>query len=242
MACATPSLRCRARRRAACPRRSGCLHCRTRSTVRQVRRRCGRMRRARRAARACSRSAAPRPMPRCSIRRCTPCLRCRTRCAWAARVSASWQPDTCNASCSAPTMRADDPNLPILLRVAEALGDLRDELVFVGGCAAGLLLTDPVVSGVRATEDVDAIVEAASFTRFHAVEARLAERGFVRDADSGVICRWKHRASGTIFDLMPSEPGVLGFANRWYPEAVRSAIEVALSPGLRIHLISAPAF
>jgi predicted nucleotidyltransferase len=139
-------------------------------------------------------------------------------------------------------MRADDPNLPILLHVAEALGDLRDELVFVGGCAAGLLLTDPVVSGVRATEDVDAIVEAASFTRFHAVEARLAERGFVRDADSGVICRWKHRASGTIFDLMPSEPGVLGFANRWYPEAVRSAIEVALSPVLRIHLISAPAF
>lgn len=139
-------------------------------------------------------------------------------------------------------MRADDPNLPILIRVAEALGELRDEVVFVGGCAAGLLITDPVVPGMRATEDVDAVVEAASLTRFHAVETRLAERGFVRDAESGVICRWKHRASGTIFDLMPSEPGVLGFANRWYPEAVRSAIAVGLSPTVRIRLISAPAF
>lgn len=139
-------------------------------------------------------------------------------------------------------MRADDPNLPILLRVAQALGDLRDDLVFVGGCAAGLLVTDPVVSGVRATDDVDAIVEAASLTRFHAVEARLGERGFVQDAESGVICRWRHKASRTIFDLMPTDPAILGFANRWYPEAVRSAHWVNLNPALRIRLLSAPAF
>jgi predicted nucleotidyltransferase len=139
-------------------------------------------------------------------------------------------------------MRADDPNLPILIRVAEALGELREELVFVGGCAAGLLITDPVVSGVRATQDVDAIVKATSFTQFHAVEMRLVERGFVHDAESGVICRWRHRASGSIFDLMPTDPAVLGFANRWYPEAVKSAIDVALHDALHIRLISAPAF
>jgi hypothetical protein len=30
-------------------------------------------------------------------------------------------------------MRADDPNLPILIVIVQALGDLKDEMVFVGG-------------------------------------------------------------------------------------------------------------
>jgi hypothetical protein len=39
-------------------------------------------------------------------------------------------------------MRANDPNLPDLRRVAAALGDLRAQLVFLGGAVAGLLVTD----------------------------------------------------------------------------------------------------
>ena len=36
-------------------------------------------------------------------------------------------------------MRPDDPNYEYLLLIADALGDLRDNVVFVGGCTAGLL-------------------------------------------------------------------------------------------------------
>ncbi len=39
-------------------------------------------------------------------------------------------------------MRADDPNLPNLRHIAEALGELREQVVFVGGAVAGLLVTD----------------------------------------------------------------------------------------------------
>jgi hypothetical protein len=38
------------------------------------------------------------------------------------------------------------------------LGPLLDELVFVGGCATGLLITDPASGGIRPTIDVDTIV------------------------------------------------------------------------------------
>ena len=38
-----------------------------------------------------------------------------------------------------------NPNLDILESTVDQLGQLADELVFVGGCATGLLLTDPVV-------------------------------------------------------------------------------------------------
>lgn len=57
-------------------------------------------------------------------------------------------------------MRADDPNLPDLRRIAEALGELREQVVFVGGAVAGLLVTDPLANSVRATRDVDVVVNA----------------------------------------------------------------------------------
>lgn len=55
-------------------------------------------------------------------------------------------------------MRADDPNLAALRTIARALEPLADELVFVGGAVAGLLVTDPLAHAVRATDDVDDIV------------------------------------------------------------------------------------
>lgn len=138
-------------------------------------------------------------------------------------------------------MRANDPNLPHLRAVAVALGDLREQLVFVGGAVAGLLVTDPLADSVRATRDVDAVVNT-SRAQFHRVEAQVAQRGFVRDVGSDVICRWVHKESGVLFDLMPVQPEVLGFTNRWYPYAVETATHVDLGEGLTIRLASAVAF
>lgn len=138
-------------------------------------------------------------------------------------------------------MRVDDPNLPYLRQIAEALGDLREQVVFLGGAVAGLLVTDPLADGVRATRDVDAVVNANRST-FHRIEQAVAKRGFARDVQSDVICRWIHKDSGVLFDLMPVQPEVLGFSNRWYPYAVESAEPVELSPGVTIRLVSAVAF
>jgi hypothetical protein len=139
-------------------------------------------------------------------------------------------------------MRRNDPNLPILLLVADALGDLREELVFVGGSIAGLLLTDPAAMSIRATRDVDAVVEATTLAQYYVATQKLPARGFVPNADSTVICRWKHRNSGALFDIVPVDPAVLGFSNRWYAEAVRTATRVSLREGLDIRLVTAPAF
>jgi len=122
-----------------------------------------------------------------------------------------------------------------------ALGDLCEQVVFVGGAVAGLLVTDPLADSVRATRDVDAVVNT-SRARFHEIEAQVAQRGFERDVRSDVICRWLHSASGVAFDLMPVQPEVLGFTNRWYPSAVETAERVDLGEGARIRLVSAVAF
>lgn len=139
-------------------------------------------------------------------------------------------------------MPADDPNLPCLRQIAQALGaDLREQVVFVGGAVAGLLVTDPLADSVRATRDVDAVVQA-SRALFYRIEETVATRGFVRDASSEVICRWIHKSSGVLFDLMPVQPEVLGFSNRWYPYAVETAVPMDLGQGVTIRLVSAVAF
>lgn len=79
-------------------------------------------------------------------------------------------------------MARPDPNLPQVLAIAEALGELCAQVVFVGGSTAGLLLTDPLAESVRPTLDVDAIVQADSLAHYYRIEAQLEQRGFVRDA------------------------------------------------------------
>ena len=138
-------------------------------------------------------------------------------------------------------MRTNDPNLPYLRKVAEALGDLREQVVFIGGAVAGLLVTDPLADSVRATRDVDAVV-SANRALFHRIEASVATRGFARDVSCDVICRWVHKASGVLFDLMPVQPDVLGFSNRWYPYAIETAVPMDLGNGVTIRLVSAVAF
>jgi hypothetical protein len=138
-------------------------------------------------------------------------------------------------------MRADDPNLPYLRQIAEALGDLREQVVFLGGAVAGLLVTDPLADSVRATRDVDAVINTTR-AMFYRIEEQVAERGFARDTSSDVICRWIHRESGVLFDLMPVQSEVLGFSNRWYPFSVATAEEIDLGNGTSIRLVSAVAF
>jgi len=138
-------------------------------------------------------------------------------------------------------MRANDPNLPQLRSIAMALGELREQVVFVGGAVAGLLVTDPLADAVRATRDVDAVVNATR-AAFHRIEEQVAQCGFARDVSSEVICRWVHKASGLMFDLMPVQPEVLGFTNRWYDLAVSTAQVVDLGEGVSIRLVTAVAF
>lgn len=138
-------------------------------------------------------------------------------------------------------MNQQDPNLAKIELVAHVLGPLREELVFVGGCAVGLLMTDPAAAPARVTYDVDLVVEVATLQGYHQMEEKLTGLGFARDmAADAPICRWRYRELEV--DLMPATPGILGFANRWYPLVVDTAKEMALPSGRSIRLITAPLF
>ncbi|MEY4756883.1 MAG: hypothetical protein RJA34_1781 [Pseudomonadota bacterium] len=125
--------------------------------------------------------------------------------------------------------------------MARAMGPLCDRVVFVGGCATGLLLSDAAPMNVRATEDVDAIVEVASLARYHALADELMQRGFKQTmADNTPPFRWFWQSMQ--LDLVPLDEKVLGFANRWYRTAFEAAVQTTLEPGLTLRHLSAPYF
>jgi predicted nucleotidyltransferase len=139
-------------------------------------------------------------------------------------------------------MNPRDPNILLLEEVAAGLGtDLLEEMVFVGGAVAGLLITDPAQPAIRPTDDVDVVVQAVALTDYHAIEARLRERGLVEDMSAEApICRWRCR--GVSVDVMPTLEHVLGFSNPWYPYAIDTAQLMSLPSGAEIRVIAAPAF
>ncbi len=59
-------------------------------------------------------------------------------------------------------MTAQDPNLAKVELIAAALGPLLERLVFVGGCAVGLLITDTAAAPVRVTFDVDLVARVSA--------------------------------------------------------------------------------
>ena len=128
-------------------------------------------------------------------------------------------------------------NLEVLVRLARLLGPLADELVFVGGCVADLLVTDPVGLRVRPTDDTDCVCEAATRVAYHRLGERLRALGFVEDTTPGApICRW--RAADELLDVMPVEGAVLGFGNAWFAHAIRLSARVALAPGVSIRVVA----
>lgn len=122
-------------------------------------------------------------------------------------------------------------NIELLELAESALGELVDQVVFVGGATVGLWITDPAAPPVRPTDDVDVVVEVATRSGFYDFEAKLREAGFREDQESGVICRWRHADSGLILDAMPSRADILGFENEWQAATIPHAVPSELPSG-----------
>lgn len=139
-------------------------------------------------------------------------------------------------------MNPNEPNVVLLERVAEQLGRaLLEQLVFVGGAVAGVLITDPALPEIRPTQDVDVICSVIARSDYHELGRQLRQRGFQEDCRPGApLCRWC--INDLILDLMPAQSEILGFSNRWYPLALETAQLQGLPSGRSIRVVTAPVF
>lgn len=134
-----------------------------------------------------------------------------------------------------------DSNLQQLIDAAQLLRPLLHDLVFVGGCVTGLLITDQAAGAPRTTFDVDAIAEITSYAQYAEFGERLRALGFAEDASVGApVCRWVLQR--TVLDVMPLDEKILGFSNRWYRAAMSTAVTQRLAENLEIRMVTAPLF
>ncbi len=124
---------------------------------------------------------------------------------------------------------------------AEALGDLRESMVFVGGAVVGLYATNPAAPPVRATLDVDCIVQVVSRRGYRQLEQLLEDRGFRHDTAEGApVCRWLF--GELTIDIMPTDQAALGFANRWHLLGFEHAVRHRINAKTEILLLPPPFF
>lgn len=129
-------------------------------------------------------------------------------------------------------------NIVRIKAVANLLQQLNEDFVFVGGATVSLYGNDDRTES-RPTDDVDVVIELATYSGYAALDEKLRKVGFQNDAESGVICRYK--IQGMIVDIMPTEASVIGFSNQWYPEGFKNAISINMGDCI-IKIFSLPYF
>ena len=128
-------------------------------------------------------------------------------------------------------------NIVRIKAVANALTELKDKVVFVGGSTISLYPDRPVFE-VRPTDDVDVIIEILNYVDRMELEEKLRSIGFTHDIESGIICRYK--IQGIIVDIMPTNDASIGFTNKWYPDGFANAINYQIDEMLTVKILSAP--
>lgn len=129
-------------------------------------------------------------------------------------------------------------NLAKLELVARKLGELKEEVVFLGGCTTALFITDPIAPDVRPTLDVDCIIDVISLGDYYKFGERLRQHGFKESKE--ITCRWHF--DNIILDVMPADEKILGFGNAWYEQSIKNSFLYEFSAELTIKVVSAPYF
>lgn len=105
-------------------------------------------------------------------------------------------------------------NIGVVAEVAQALKDLKDQMVFVGGAVVSLYTDDPAADEIRPTADIDLTLNVVNLSNWSALQEKLSSLGFHPDPLGHAIC--SYRFKDIPVDIMPAEDGPLGPANKWY--------------------------
>lgn len=124
-----------------------------------------------------------------------------------------------------------------LQEIAEALQDLNDRLVYVGGAMAGSYATDPTATEPRVTFDVDCVVDTKSYSEHIDFENKLRAKHFQNDqTPDAPLCRWVF--NGEKVDVMSMDEKSLSFGNRWYRPGFERRELCTLPSGESIYRLS----
>jgi hypothetical protein len=124
-------------------------------------------------------------------------------------------------------------------RVANALGELNDQAVYVGGAVVSLYIDDPAADDVRPTKDIDISLEIASLGQLEKLRLKLNQKGFMQSSEDTVMCRFRY--DDIKVDVMSTTEIGWAPANRWFEPGFNQSIEYQLDE-FKIRLLPLPYF
>lgn len=131
-------------------------------------------------------------------------------------------------------------NLGVVKKIALALGDLNNDVVFVGGAVISLYANDPAAEDVRPTADIDISVQLKRYGSIFNLQEKLRELRFKEDANEKLICRFIYE--DIKVDVMPDEDSLWGPTNKWYKPGFQNLQQVVLENETKINILPSPYF
>ncbi|MFA5541465.1 MAG: hypothetical protein WC984_07305 [Bacteroidales bacterium] len=80
-------------------------------------------------------------------------------------------------------------NIEIIKKIASALGELNEKIIFVGGAIISMYVNDPAADDVRPTKDIDLTVKVATYTELENIRVELNKKGFKQSSDNFLPCK-----------------------------------------------------
>lgn len=130
-------------------------------------------------------------------------------------------------------------NMVRVKAVANALNELNEKVVFVGGATVSLY-AERAVFEIRPTDDIDVIIEILNYNERASLEEKLHKIGFSNDIESGIVCRFI--IQGIIVDIMPTNDPSIGFTNSWYQKGFENSLDFIIDEYCTIKILTAPYF
>ena len=117
-------------------------------------------------------------------------------------------------------------NLNIVEKVAMALGDINDEVIYVGGAVVSLYVTDEGAELPRPTKDIDISVQISTYAQMDQLRKKLANKKIYPAPAETVMYRYSYE--DILIDFIPYEETPLGLTNRWLKPGFERAYPVTI--------------
>lgn len=115
-------------------------------------------------------------------------------------------------------------NIKVVEKVAFALGELNDDVIYVGGAVVSLYVTDAGAEQPRPTKDIDISVQVSSYGQMDQLREKLANKKIYPAPTETIIYRYAYE--DILIDFIPYEETPLGPTNRWLKPGFEKAYPV----------------
>ncbi len=114
----------------------------------------------------------------------------------------------------------------MIKKVALALGELNEKVVYVGGAVVNHYADDPAAEDVRPTKDIDVFLEIATYGKLTKLQEELAAKGFHPAADEEVICRFRYEE--ILLDVMSTEAVGWASTDKWFEPGMLNLVRIQI--------------